>query len=66
MTKIEIKGMSCNHCVMGVTRTLTTVPGVERVEVSLDRGEATIEGPADPAALVAAVQDDGYEAKVLS
>lgn len=64
MTKIKIDGMSCNHCVMAVTKALGTVPGVERVvEVSLERGEALVEGNADVEQLVAAIQEEGYTAE---
>ena len=63
MTKLEVEGMSCNHCVNAVTRALGSVPGVDRVvEVNLDRGEAVIEGGADVAQLVAAVEEEGFKA----
>jgi copper chaperone len=66
MTKIKIDGMSCNHCVMAVTKALGTVPGVERVvEVSLDRGEAVVEGSADVEQLVAVIREEGYEAEPI-
>ena len=62
MIKLEIKGMSCGHCVGAVTRALEGVAGVESVEVDLERAEARVEGRADAAALIAAVVDEGYEA----
>lgn len=63
MTRLKIEGMSCGHCVDAVRKALTAVPGVRQVtDVSLDRGEAVIEGEADPGALIAAVHDQGYEA----
>jgi Cu2+-exporting ATPase len=60
---ITIEGMMCQHCVAHVTKALTGVPGVETVNVSLENGNATITGNADPAALTAAVTDAGYEVK---
>jgi copper chaperone len=65
MTKLKIAGMSCQHCVHAVTTALQKVPGVDRVvEVSLERGEALIEGRAENALLVQAVEEEGYSAEV--
>ncbi len=66
MTKLKIDGMSCEHCVRAVSGALEGVPGVETVlEVSLDRGEALLEGNATTAALIAAVEEEGYRAEVV-
>ncbi len=63
--KLKVEGMSCNHCVNAVTRALGAVPGVDRVvEVNLERGEAVIEGSADVAQLVAAVEEEGFKAEL--
>ncbi len=64
MTRLEVKGMTCMHCVAAVKKALEAVPGVARVEVSLEAGEALVEGTADPEALMAAVKNEGYEARV--
>ena len=61
--KIKIEGMTCNHCVSAVNQALGAVPGVDRVvEVSLETGEAIIEGSANVAELIAAVEEEGYKA----
>jgi copper chaperone len=66
MITLEIKGMTCGHCVRGVTEALQAIPGVEKVlDVNLRTGNATVEGTPDPAALVKAVEDEGYKARVL-
>ena len=66
MTKLKIDGMSCEHCVRAVSGALEGVPGVETVlEVSLVRGEALLEGSAETAALIAAVEEEGYRAEVV-
>lgn len=39
---IGVGGMSCQGCVKNVTGVLQTLPGVERVEVSLEASRATI------------------------
>jgi copper chaperone len=66
MITIEIKGMTCGHCVHAVTEALRGVPGVEKVlGVDLGSGKAVVQGTADPAALVKAVEEEGYKAMVL-
>jgi copper chaperone len=41
-TVIKVQGMTCQGCVKSVTRVLQALPGVERVDVSLERGEAAL------------------------
>jgi copper chaperone len=43
MTTIKIKGMTCNHCVMAVTKALNEIEGIQDVKVDLSTGEATFE-----------------------
>ncbi|MES1925616.1 cation transporter [Salinisphaera sp. T31B1] len=63
MTTIHIQGMSCQHCVKAVDQALASVAGVERVvRVDLDAGLAQVEGSAETAELIAAVEDEGYQA----
>jgi copper chaperone CopZ len=40
---IGIDGMSCQNCVKSITGVLQALPGVERVEVSLEAGQADLE-----------------------
>jgi copper chaperone len=40
MTTIKIKGMSCRHCVMAVTKALSGIDGIKDVQVDLEKGEA--------------------------
>ncbi|MHB8370761.1 MAG: heavy-metal-associated domain-containing protein [Leptospirales bacterium] len=44
-TVFKVTGLTCNHCVMAVTRAIEKVPGVTKVAVSLERGEISVEGP---------------------
>jgi copper chaperone len=41
MTTIKIKGMSCQHCVMAVTKALGSIGDLKDVRVDLQKGEAT-------------------------
>ena len=64
MVKLRVSGMTCGCCAHAVEKALAAVAGVGRVvEVSVQRGEAVLEGdPATPA-LVEAVREAGYEAE---
>ncbi len=67
MLKLKIEGMTCGHCVMHVKQALAKVPGVEGpVDVSLERGEAIVNGNPTLDALLAAVDDEGYRATLIS
>jgi copper chaperone len=62
---IKIAGMTCGGCVNAVTRALHKVEGVAAVDVSLERGEATVgydPSRASKRALFDAVRAAGYEA----
>jgi copper chaperone len=60
--ELDIRGMTCNHCVAAVRKALEEVNGVEDVDVRLEPGSATVRGDADVEDLVAAVKQAGYEA----
>jgi len=63
--RIKIDGMTCGHCVKAVRAALAKVPGVEAVEdVSLENGEAVVAGNPDATALLAALAEEGYEARL--
>ena len=64
MVKLKVEGMSCEHCVRAVHEALAGVTGVASVtEVSLERGEAIVEGEPDVAALISAIEEEGYQAE---
>jgi copper chaperone CopZ len=66
--QLKIEGMHCAGCARAVETVLSKVAAVEAVDVRLDAGEAlvTANGEIDTAALVAAVDEAGYEATVAS
>ena len=43
MEKVKIQGMSCQHCVMAVTKALSKIGGLRDVKVDLGKGEASFE-----------------------
>ncbi len=61
--KLKITGMTCEHCVRAVTKALERVLGVEKAEVTLTPGGAVVHGQADLDNLIAAVKEEGYDAK---
>lgn len=62
MTHLKIEGMTCHHCQAAVKKALEKVAGVRSAEVDLAHGTAKVDGAADIAALIAAVEDEGYRA----
>ena len=64
--KLNVEGMSCQHCVAHVTQALEAVEGVSKATVSLDEKSAVVELSSDVAdsALVDAVVQAGYEATI--
>jgi len=40
--QLKIEGMHCDGCVRSVTRMLSAIPGVDRVEVSLAENKANV------------------------
>ena len=63
MEKVKINGMTCQHCVMSVTKALTTIPGLTNIRVNLVKGEATFENPQNisPEKIRKTVEDAGYK-----
>ena len=62
-TILKVSGMTCNHCVMAVTKALREIPEVLEVQVSLEKGEAVVSGDVPRDILVAAIREEGYEAE---
>jgi copper ion binding protein len=64
-TTFTVTGMTCSHCVAAVTEEVSHLPNVTRVDVELETGAVTVEsdGPVDPTAFAAAVEEAGYEVR---
>jgi len=62
-TRIKIKGMMCQHCVMHVSGALKGLKDVKKVSVDLGKGEALIESKAalTEAELKKAITEAGYD-----
>ncbi|MEJ1156052.1 heavy-metal-associated domain-containing protein [Microbacterium marmarense] len=63
-TEYSVTGMTCGHCEAAVREEVVKVAGVQAVEVTAASGILTVESsaPVDDAAVIAAVDEAGYEA----
>ncbi|MBQ7508191.1 MAG: cation-translocating P-type ATPase, partial [Spirochaetales bacterium] len=64
MEQYNVTGMSCAACSARVEKAVSAVPGVTSCSVSLLTNSMGVEGTADSAAIIKAVQDAGYGASV--
>ena len=62
MEQYKVTGMSCAACSARVEKAVAKVPGVKFCSVSLLTNSMGVEGTADPAAIIKAVEDAGYGA----
>ncbi len=63
--RLSIAGMMCAGCVAAVEKALGEVAGVTEALVNLGERTATVRGGADPALLIQAVRDAGFDAAEL-
>ena len=64
MTQYNVTGMSCAACVTRVEKAVNQVPGVSSCAVSLLTNSMGVDGTADSAAIVKAVEQAGYGCSV--
>ena len=60
---LKVKGMSCQHCVMSITKALSQLDGIKNVQVDLAKGEVRFENTKEvaPNWIEKAIMDAGYE-----
>lgn len=60
---LKVKGMSCQHCVMSVTKALGQLEGIKNVQVDLPKGEVRFDNTRAVASdrIEKAIADAGYE-----
>lgn len=63
MAEIKVKGMSCGHCSLAVTKALKGLPGISEVKVDLASGLVTYQSaaPVPQEELARVVKAAGYE-----
>ena len=62
MEQYNVTGMSCAACSARVEKAVSKIPGVTSCSVSLLTNSMGVEGTADPAQIIAAVEEAGYGA----
>lgn len=67
-SEFQVNGMSCGHCEASVRREVSQLEGVEGIDVSAQTGRLVITSaaPIADSAVVAAVDEAGYEAARIS
>ncbi|HOC08678.1 MAG: heavy-metal-associated domain-containing protein [Clostridiales bacterium] len=62
---LNVEGMSCNHCVMAIKKTVGAIQGVENVDVNLEGGTVSVQhgDGVNMEQLKEAIQGAGYEVK---
>lgn len=66
--QLRVEGMSCEHCAATVERVLARIEGVSSAVVRLKEHLATVQFDGTvvtPEAMIDAIAEAGYEAKVL-
>ncbi len=64
---LKVEGMTCSLCAPAVKKALSRVEGVQAVQVSFEKKEASVEydeGKTDVQAMIKAVDGVGYKATV--
>jgi copper chaperone len=61
MLTMHVEGMSCAHCVRAVTEAIRALDPKAEVAIDLAAGTVRAETGADPKAIAAAVEEEGYK-----
>jgi copper chaperone len=67
-SEYQVSGMSCRHCEAAIQDEVGQIPGVSGVDVSARTGRliVTSAAPIDAHAVLAAVDEAGYEAESVA
>jgi len=57
--KLHVEGMTCGHCERTIVGAIDRLGGLARVD--LQAGTVVVEGVADHAAVVRAIEEEGYK-----
>ncbi|MCP8617719.1 copper chaperone CopZ [Salirhabdus salicampi] len=61
---LDVKGMTCGHCKQSVEGALTSLEGVEKVDVQLDAGKVNVtfeDGKVTKEKMAEAVEEQGFD-----
>lgn len=65
MTKFSVPEMSCGHCKSAIQNAIKEVDGDAQVVFDMAKREVTVSSMAEADALVASMNEGGYEAQVI-
>ncbi len=60
MTEFQVEGMSCQHCVAAVTRSIHEIDADAKVQVDLEHGKVIVASTETIDALREAIDEAGY------
>ena len=60
MYELKVEGMSCNHCVNAVTKSVQAVDPAAKVDVNLSQQTVRVDSSAAIESIAQAVDDAGY------
>lgn len=60
MYEFKVEGMSCNHCVQAITKSLTKLDSRAKVNVDLATQLVKVDSVEDPKTLAAEIEEAGY------
>jgi copper chaperone len=60
MMEFQVEGMSCQHCVAAVTRSIRDIDSQAQVSVDLEHGRVVVESSQPADALKEAIDEAGY------
>jgi copper chaperone len=65
---LKVKGMSCQHCVMSVTKALMQLEGIKNVQVDLAKGEVRFDNTKSITSdqIQKVIEDAGYQVVLQS
>ena len=63
-SEYQVSGMTCGHCEVAIRGEVGQIPGVDGITVSAQTGRLVVSSdqPVDDAAVLAAVDEAGYQA----
>lgn len=61
MLTLQVKGMTCQHCVRSVEKAIGALDASAQVQIDLAAGRVQVDGNVAREAVVAAIVEEGYE-----
>jgi copper chaperone CopZ len=59
--KLHVEGMTRQHCINGITRALTNLPGVQSIHIDPQTSQVTVGGTPDADLIREAIEDEGCD-----